>query len=287
MEKVRNLLLFSFVWLGLLFGVMENIQAAPHDRQIDKLPTLLKKLLEGPLEGIEEIVFALRQPGYDPHWYANFGYYAGEPDRKAYRAMGRLVKYNLRTRKQTILLRDDAGTIRDPQVHYDGKKIIFSYRKGDSENFNLYEINVDGTGLTQITDGPFNDIEPTYLPDGGIVSASNRCNRWVNCWLTQVAVLYRCDGDGDNIEELSSNNDHDNTPWPMPDGRVLYTRWEYTDRSQVDFHHLWTMNPDGSGQMVYYGNQHPGILMIDAKAIPDTGKKYFSDADGRKPDQCD
>ena len=31
------------------------------------------------------------------------------------------------------------------------------------------------------------------------------------------------------------------------DGRILYTRWEYIDRSQVDYHHLWTIDPDGTG----------------------------------------
>ena len=55
----------------------------------------------------------------------------------------------------------------------------------------------------------------------------------MNCWFTRVATLYRCDGDGQNIRMLSSNNDHDNTPWMLPDGRILYMRWEYVDRSQV------------------------------------------------------
>jgi len=41
------------------------------------------------------------------------------------------------------------------------------------------------------------------------------------------------------------------------DGRVLYMRWE-VDRSELCFHHLWTMNPDGTGQMVYFGNHHTG-----------------------------
>jgi hypothetical protein len=40
----------------------------------------------------------------------------------------------------------------------------------------------------------------------------------VNCHITQTAILYRCDADGRNIRILSSNNEHDNTPWPMPDG---------------------------------------------------------------------
>jgi hypothetical protein len=55
----------------------------------------------------------------------------------------------------------------------------------------------------------------TISLEGGVVFVSSRCRRWVNCWTTQVAVLYRCDGDGRNLRPLSSNNEHDNTPWPL------------------------------------------------------------------------
>ena len=247
-------------------------------------PTLLEQAIAGPLAGTDEMVFALRKPGKDGHWYANFGYFAEGPERVTYEPGGKLLKLHLRTGAVTTLLDDPLGGVRDPQVHYNGDKIVFSYRNGESTSFNLYEINIDGTGLRQLTDGPYDDIEPTYLPDGGILFASSRCKRWVNCWLTQVAVLYRCDADGGNIRAISSNNEHENTPWPLPDGRILYQRWEYIDRSQVHYHHLWTMNPDGTGQMVYYGNMEPGILMIDAKPIPGTGNvlSIFSPGHGRR-----
>lgn len=242
--------------------------------------TLLEGFLAGPMKGSEEIVFALRQPGKDGHWYANFSYYAANPDRKAYGEGGRLCRLDLRTGKLTVLLNDPKGGVRDPQVHYDGAKILFSYRKGGAPNYLLYEINADGTGLKQLTDGEYDDIEPCYMPDGGIVFVSSRCKRWVNCWLTQVATLHRCDPDGRNVRAISSNNEQDNTPWPLADGRLLYTRWEYVDRSQVDYHHLWTANPDGTGQMVYYGNLHPSIVMIDAKPIPGSEKIVASFSGG-------
>ncbi|MHC4586076.1 MAG: HzsA-related protein [Planctomycetota bacterium] len=268
------------VFFVVLFGIIVGALTPTADGQ----PKLLKEFLTRPMANVDEIIFACRQLNYDGHWYANFGYYADNAERKAYRAMGRLCKLNIRTGQLTVLLDDPEGTVRDPQVHYDNKKIVFSYRKAGSENFNLYEINTDGRNLKQLTFGQYNDIEPTYLPDGTIVFCSNRCNRWVNCWLTQVAVLYRCDADGNNIRPISSNSEHENTPWPLPDGRVLYQRWEYVDRSQVHYHHLWTTNPDGTGQMVFYGNMHPGIVMIDAKPIPNTENvlAVFSPGHGRK-----
>ncbi len=236
------------------------------------------------MRDVEEIVFAVRMVGSDGHWYANFGYFADCVDRRPYYDGGSLRRLNLDTGEVTVLLDAPEGSVRDPVVHYDAEKILFSYRPCGTDHFHLYEIDIDGSNLRQLTDGPYDDIEPTYLPDGGLAFVSSRCHRWVNCWLTQVAIVYRCDGDGSNIRPLSANKEHDNTPWVLPDGRILYQRWEYIDRSQVHYHHLWTMNPDGTGQMVYFGNQHPGTVMIDAKPIPDSRKvaAIFSPGHGRE-----
>jgi hypothetical protein len=247
----------------------------PHQRT-------LQEFLDGPLAPIDEIVLAVRVCGFD-HWYANFGRYsastpeyppqAGLPNETippCFGEGGRLCRVNIRTREVKVLLEDPRGGIRDPQVHYDGNRILFSYRRGGEDQYHLYEIHADGTHLRQLTDGPWDDIEPTYLPNDEIIFCSSRCNRYVNCYRTPVATLYRCDADGRNVRVLSTNIEHDNTPWMLPDGRILYMRWEYVDRSQFAFHHLWTTNPDGSGQMVYYGNQRNGIAMLDAKPIPGT-----------------
>lgn len=241
-------------------------------------------LLAAVLDDCDEIVFAQRVSGRD-HWYGNFGHYCETESsysnsalmtkgdmRFAFGEGGRLCRLNLRTGELTVLLDDPTGGVRDPNVHYNGRKILFSYRKGGTETYHLYEIGVDGSGLKQLTDGPDNDIEPVYTPDGRIVFCSSRCHRFVPCWRTQVATLYGCDADGSNVRMLSNNAEQENTPWMMPDGRILYMRWEYVDRNQMLYHHLWTINPDGTGVMVFFGNQHPGIAMLDAKPIPGTDK---------------
>jgi mono/diheme cytochrome c family protein len=218
---------------------------------------------------LKEIVFAVRKPNPgDPHWYANFSYYGPDENRAAYQPGGRLCKLDLVSGVVTNLIDDPQGGIRDPVLNADATRILFAWRKGKDPYYHLHDCRLDGSDVRQLTDGPWDDFEPSHLPDGGIVFVSSRCKRWVNCWLTQVATLHRCDADGRHIELLSANLEQDNTPWPLPDGRILYQRWEYIDRSQVHYHHLWTTNPDGTNQMVYYGNQTPGIVMIDAKPIP-------------------
>ncbi len=231
-------------------------------------------------QGCTHIVFASRGSQIDNHWYANIGYYATDKNAKLYASGGHLAILDVKTGGTTILLDDKTGTIRDPAVHYDAEKILFSYRKGSSENFHLFEINIDGSNLKQLTSGPYDDYEPSYLPDDGIVFVSTRAKRWVNCWLTQVGTVHKSRADGSDIQPLSPNLEHDNTPWPLPDGRIMYQRWEYIDRSQVQFHHLWTMKPDGTEQMIYFGNMHPGGVLIDAKPVPDSNEVILIDSPG-------
>lgn len=233
---------------------------------------------------VEQIVLAMRKVDSDGHWYANFGWDSRNTSRKYYHDNSTLSLLDLKTGKLKHLVHDQKGGVRDPQLHYSGKKILFSYRKGGQPFYHLHEIGIDGKGMRQLTGGEDDDIEPAYLPDGGIVFCSSRCNRYVNCWFTHVAVIYRCDADGSNVRPLSCNIEQDNTPWVLPDGKILYQRWEYIDRSRTRFHHLWTMNPDGANQMVYFGNMHPGMVMIDAKPIPGTRKvvSVFCPGHGKK-----
>ena len=262
-------------WTVGLWCVLFGVIARAEDASSSPDQSVLARALAGPLGQVEQIVFAVRLGYDDPHWYANIGYFCDDENKKAYAGngqpdVGKLCLLDVRSKTVTVLFDAQGGSIRDPEVHYDARKVVFSYRQAGLDYYHLYEINLDGSGLQQLTSGPYDDYEPTYLPDGGIVFVSTRCQCWVNCWMTQVGVLYRCDADGGNIQRLSHNAEHDNTPAVLPDGRILYTRWEYVDRSQVEFHHLWTINPDGSGEMVYYGNMHPGIVMIDAKPIPNS-----------------
>ncbi len=270
--------------LGLSAEAATSNPAPPAQKPANARP-LLEKALTGPMRGVEEIIFCTRLRYDDPHWYANIGYYCDDENKKAYTGNGRpevskLYAWNTRTGQLRTVLDAQGGAIRDPQVHYDGHTILFSYRKAGTDFYHLCEIQADGTGLRQLTAGQCDDYEPAYLPDGGITFVSTRCNRWVNCWMTQVGVMYRCDADGRNVELISANTEHDNTPWVLPDGRILYMRWEYVDRSQVEFHHLWTANPDGTGAMIYYGNMRPNIVMIDAKPIPGTDQVVVSFSPG-------
>jgi hypothetical protein len=85
------------------------------------------------------------------------------------------------------------------------------------------------------------------------------------------------DGDGQNIRCISHNNEPDWTPTLLDDGRLIYSRWEYTDKALWRIQSLWTAWPDGTHHEAFYGNQSvwPDHLG-EARQIPRTNKVLFT-----------
>lgn len=170
------------------------------------------------------------------------------------------------------------GSYWRPDLSFDGKRVLFCFKPADGEAFHLYEANLDGSGLRQLTDGPFDDLDPIYLPDGGIAFVSTRTRTFVRCMpYTYVYTLCRADGDGSNIRMISHNNEPDWTPSLLDDGRILYSRWEYTDKALWRIQSLWTVRPDGTQHTAFYGNQSvwPDHLG-EARQIPGTNRVLFT-----------
>ncbi|MDP6633479.1 MAG: hypothetical protein QGG42_01100 [Phycisphaerae bacterium] len=143
--------------------------------------------------------------------------------------------------------------------------------------FHLFEINADGTGLKQLTFGDFDDLDPIYLPDGRIMFSTTRGHTYVRCGPDFPAyILARCDADGKNIYIISQNSEPDYLPSLLADGRVVFSRWEYTDKEQKRVQSLWTVNPDGTNVTAFWGNQSvwPDHL-AEPRAIPGSRRVMF------------
>ncbi|MFO8014305.1 MAG: LamG-like jellyroll fold domain-containing protein [Phycisphaerae bacterium] len=171
------------------------------------------------------------------------------------------------------------GSFWRPDVSWDGRKVLFCFKPHNEKSFHLYEIGADGTGLVQLTDGPYDDLDPVCLPDGEhIAFTTTRGHTYVRCMPpTNAFVLARCDRDGRNIYILSRGNEPDYLPSVTADGRILYTRWEYTDKPLWRAQSLWTANPDGTQVATVWGNQSvwPDLLK-DARQIPGSHRILFT-----------
>lgn len=181
--------------------------------------------------------------------------------------------------KTATLLEMPAGLIRDLEVSYDGTHLLFAMRREGKEDFHIFEMAADGSGLKQLTFlAGAADMDPAYLPDGRIVFSSTRDQKYCGCNQHIQANLFVMNADGTNIRQLGRNTLYESRPSVLPDGRILYDRWEYVDRHFGPSFGLWTMQPDGRTPALFYGNNawSPGAI-FDARALPKADGGFFTD----------
>ena len=232
-----------------------------------------RALLENSLVSGQPMLFVTRQQ-YRPDHHNTATFFPGalhEWNDGAFTPGGALKTIDFaRGGAVRTLLATATGVIRDPEVFFDGSKVVFSLRTHVTDSYHVYEINADGSGLRQLTFArDVDDLDPFYLADGSIAFSSTREPKYCMCNRHIMANLFRMDADGANIHQIGKSTLFEGHGSLMPDGRILYDRWEYVDRNFGDAQALWTVNPDGTSHAVYWGNNtaSPGAV-IDARVLP-------------------
>ncbi len=173
----------------------------------------------------------------------------------------------------------------DVHLHFDADRLLFS-SIGSYSHWQIFEVKTDGTGLRQVTKGEENDVDnydAMYLPDGRIVYDSSATFQGVPCvgGGDYVGNLFLMNADGTGVRRLCFDQDNDWCPTIMPCGRVMYTRWEYTDSAHYFSRVLMSMNPDGTGQGEVYGaNSYWPNSMFYAKPLPGSDTKFVAIVSG-------
>jgi len=221
----------------------------------------------------QPILFVARHQYAPDHHNTETFFQCGEINTAKYRSGSALRLFDPQTKQvRTILDAGPTGLVRDPEVSFDGKRIIFSMRRNIADDTHIYEINADSTGLRQLTFAKgVSDIDPLYLPDDSILFVSTREPKYCMCNRHIMGNIFRMDVDGANIHQIGKSTLHEGHPSLMPDGRVLYDRWEYVDRNFGDAQALWVVNPDGTQHAIFWGSNlsSPGAV-IDGRAVPGT-----------------
>jgi len=246
-----------------------------------------------PLLKNKKIIFTRRYTYNSRHYYDD--YYAGLREWG-----GNICELSLATGKtRDIVPQLNGGVFDRYDISRDGKRMVFGYRAPKPEGYRIWEQNLDGTWLRQLTFPPADepqriarhnkyrweqnvadprlyghwtdDMHPCYLPDGRIVFVSSRSERTVLCGGHSLTctTMYRMDPDGGNLYELSQGALTESTPTMLDDGRVLYTRWEYVYKGIAAVQSLWAMRPDGTGSEEIYGHNidNPGVFFA-GRQIP-------------------
>ncbi len=185
------------------------------------------------------------------------------------------------------------GHVRGLDLWWDAGRVVFGYAKAASneppagwldrttsyelrrkeEPIHIFEIGIDGSGLRQLTSGEWSDLDPTYLPDGSIAFASERCAYSLQCNEYDKdetsCNLYIMKPDGSGIRRLTVTKDGDYMPHTLADGTICYTRWEYQERGWAHVQSPWYVRPDGTGaDAIFKQHFNEPWALEDARSIP-------------------
>lgn len=175
------------------------------------------------------------------------------------------------------------GDVSDPEVSYDGTRILFSMRGPDDASWNLWEYDRTNGDLRRVIgdDAEANrgdDVDPAYLPDGRIVFSSNR-QQTTRLTLDEPyayrdeyerersIVLHVVNADGTDVRQISFNQSHDRNPTVLMSGQVLFARWDHV--ANRNHFPLFTTDPDGTSIFVQYGAFSPGNSYLHPREMPD------------------
>jgi len=257
--------------------LQKQLMVVKDKKQLQKMAGELEKLkykslLANPLLREHSLLFVARKQYLKDHHNTATLFQKGEINWQKFTPGGALKIIDFANGGRIITLLDmhGKGVVRDPDVHFDGKKILFSMRKNIEDDYHIYEINVDGSGLQQLTFAEgCSDIDPCYLPSGKIVFTSTREPKFCMCNRHIMGNLFCMDGDGANIHQIGKSTLFEGHSSLLDDGRIIYDRWEYVDRNFGDAQGLWVVNPDGTHHAIFWGNNtaSPGGV-IDPRIIP-------------------
>lgn len=151
------------------------------------------------------------------------------------------------------------GYVADCEVSWDGQRVVFARRGGEDPWWHIYELEVSSGTLTQLTRGPYHDVQPAYLPDGRIVFSSSRIgmrDEYHGYPATGLTVMQR---DGTGMDCIGFNLGRDNEPSIMPDGRIVFSRLDlFYSRLKTEIS-VYSMHPDGTRVQTLYGPERRAL----------------------------
>ncbi|MGL5684119.1 MAG: SUMF1/EgtB/PvdO family nonheme iron enzyme [Marinifilaceae bacterium] len=175
---------------------------------------------------------------------------------------------------ERIVFKPEKGKIiSDPEVHFDGKRVLFS-SIGTNNRWHLFELDLSAGTIVQVTPEEYKDFDSfdgCYTPDGRYVFCSTGTFLGLPCTNggNKMCGLFIYDPKTGKTRQLTYDQDSNWDPIIMNNGQVMYQRWEYADLPHSNSRIMFRMNPDGTTQQSLYGtNSYFPTALFSARPLP-------------------
>ncbi len=173
----------------------------------------------------------------------------------------------------------------DPEVSFDGKRILFAAKRAANDRWNIYEMNADGSGVRKVTRDLGDCRSPLYLsaifylndpaPVHQIAFVSDFAGELSEHGGAPAANLYTLRPDGSGVRRLTYAPSGSFDPTMLPDGRILYSTWVWRGARPVL--ELFGIHSDGTDAAAFSGFQ--GARVKHMAAVTPKRVVVFVDAD--------
>ncbi len=275
--------------------------------------------LANPLLDFDAILFTKRVPGSFNHMSDQYFGWWSRPGGGIYILRG-FKSGTPTTECLTDASFKEPGSFLRPALSFDAKKILVAWCKyypqlaretnklnkanvPEDAFYHVFEMNVDGSGVRQLTRGKYDNFDARYLPDGRLVFLSTRRGQAIqvgkasaaatlargdlpDCYVRcgggaerpcAVYTLHTMNADGGDLTPISPFEMFEWEPSVAHDGTILYSRWDYVDRDNMPYMSLWSINPDGTNARLIYGNYtRAPHCTFEPRAIPGSSKIIFT-----------
>ena len=181
----------------------------------------------------------------------------------------------------TIFKPENSTSVTDINLHWDADRLLFTM-VDQTNKWQVYEVGIDGKGLKKVIKSPEEDLDfcdGIYLPDGRVIATSTIGYHGVPCvnGLTPVCNTILYNPENSDLRRLTFDQDGNWNPFVMNNGRIMYTRWEYTDLTHYFSRFVMHMNPDGTENKALYGSGSfwPNST-FDMKPLPGSTNQFVA-----------
>lgn len=178
-----------------------------------------------------------------------------------------------------VRLTSDPGRDGHQKFSPDGSTIIFNSQRDDDgqsdvTNYEIYEMDVDGSDVRRLTNFAEWDTYPSISPDGSKIVWRRVLPTGGNTASGRNSEIFTMNRDGSNPVNLTSLPAFDGYPSWSPDGSMIVFASNRAGETGGNFH-IYIMNADGSGAEKILEND---ALVEDARPIwsPDGSKILFN-----------